>query len=99
MLVIWYTHDLARIVQFEGLQNVYFWCHFHMSCVLAFVQAFSVMLSVRYNRALTTAVIETLTRIILCFLEILIVSSTEITWMDYLGLGISILGNFMYTYL
>lgn len=97
-VVAWCTGDLERSTAYPNWSDMLFFTQFLMSCVMGFVLSYSVMLCTQYNSALTTTIIGCLKNIFVTYLGMIIGGDYVYSWLNFVGLNMSVLASLGYTY-
>ncbi|XP_077302041.1 UDP-sugar transporter UST74c fringe connection [Arctopsyche grandis] len=92
------TGDLHASYAYEHWSDPVFLSQFLLSCVMGFVLSYGVMLCTLYNGALTTTIIGCLKNISVTYLGMVIGGDYVFSWVNFVGLNISVFGSILYTY-
>lgn len=98
LLIAWQSGDLERTYLFKGWDNPMFVFQFLLSCIMGFFLSYSIMLCTNFNGALTTTIIGCLKNISVTYLGMIIGGDYIFTWINFIGLNISVLGSIFYTF-
>lgn len=99
IIVTWIIGDFHKVVnEFSEWHNAWFAIIFLLSCFMGLLLMYSIMLCTEYNSALTTTYVGCLKNICITYMGMFIGGDYIFTWLNYVGINISIIGSLLYAY-
>ncbi|EFN64358.1 UDP-sugar transporter UST74c [Camponotus floridanus] len=98
VLLAWWMGDIALVLEFPDWSNLLFILQFILSCIMGFVLLYSMLLCTLYNSALTTTIIGCLKNICVTYLGMVIGGDYIFSWLNFVGLNLSVIGSLVYTW-
>ncbi|XP_072760475.1 solute carrier family 35 member D2-like protein [Anoplolepis gracilipes] len=98
ILLAWWMGDIALALEFPDWSNLFFILQFILSCIMGFILLYSMLLCTLYNSALTTTIIGCLKNICVTYLGMVIGGDYIFSWLNFVGLNLSVIGSLVYTW-
>lgn len=89
---------LVEVLSFKGWGDWKFGVLFVFAAIMGSVLNYSIFLCTTTNSALTTTVIGCLKNVLTTYIGMIFMSDYTFTWINFIGLNVSILGSLYYTY-
>lgn len=90
--------ELDKVMSFSGWKDPAFLLLFCLAAVMGSILNYSIFLCTSLNSALTTAVVGCLKNVLTTYVSMVLLSGYTFTWVNFIGLNVSIAGSLLYTY-
>lgn len=98
VFLAWFMGDLQLAFDYPHWFNPLFTVQFLMSCCMGSALTYSTFMCTEYNSALTTAMVGCVKNVFVSYLGMFIGGDYVFSWLNCIGINVSILGSVYYTY-
>lgn len=90
--------EMYRVWKYKGWSDPQFLLLFVLAATMGSVLNYSIFLCTSVNSALTTAVVGCLKNVLTTYASMLLLTDYSFSWVNFIGLNVSIAGSLVYTY-